>query len=424
MRNHPLVPTGKHLVFEWLCIAIVYSMFFWTGGNSGFIILLTAYWLFFEKKFFDVSSKRTQLMFLFCSLYLISLIGLLNTANMEIGLFRLQQKSAIFFFPIIFGTTILAERSFRIIKIHFVLACLLAAIISLIYGIVNFVRTGQSFRMTREGLMLFADLNPPMTGLLCIIAIIILLHHIRELSVRYRVTAMAIVAFLTIYMILLGVRLEVICLFVLLVFFIFRYIRSTVIRILLASGFVLATAISLLFIPALNRKWKELVDFSPQNTIVLDKDSSLGRSWGGKSIRLAIWQCSKDVIKRNWLTGVGTGDVQDSLQAAYAQRKFYFAAYHNKYNAHNEYLEMWLANGLPGLLIYVSCLVIPLLMFGGKASALDYTLFICLLLVMSFTETFLNVNKGVILYSFFNSIFGFAYFTTGVRPTSKRRSAL
>jgi len=195
-------------------------------------------------------------------------------------------------------------------------------------------------------------------------------------------------------------------------------------RILLASGFVLATAISLLFIPALNRKWKELVDFSPQNTIVLDKDSSLGRSWGGKSIRLAIWQCSKDVIKRNWLTGVGTGDVQDSLQAAYAQRKFYFAAYHNKYNAHNEYLEMWLANGLPGLLIYVSCLVIPLLMFGGKASALDYTLFICLLLVMSFTETFLNVNKGVILYSFFNSIFGFAYFTTGVRPTSQNRSAL
>ena len=424
MRNHPLVPTGKHLVFEWLCIAIVYSMFFWTGGNSGFIILLTAYWLFFEKKFFDVSSKRTQLMFLFCSLYLISLIGLLNTANMEIGLFRLQQKSAIFFFPIIFGTTILAERSFHIIKIHFVLACLLAAIISLIYGIVNFVRTGQSFRMTREGLMLFADLNPPMTGLLCIIAIIILLHHIRELSVRYRVTAMAIVAFLTIYMILLGVRLEVICLFVLLVFFIFRYIRSTVIRILLASGFVLATAISLLFIPALNRKWKELVDFSPQNTIVLDKDSSLGRSWGGKSIRLAIWQCSKDVIKRNWLTGVGTGDVQDSLQAAYAQRKFYFAAYHNKYNAHNEYLEMWLANGLPGLLIYVSCLVIPLFMFGGKASALGYTLFICLLLVMSFTETFLNVNKGVILYSFFNSIFGFAYFTTGVRPTSQNWSAL
>ena len=130
MRNHPLVPTGKHLVFEWLCIAIVYSMFFWTGGNSGFIILLTAYWLFFEKKFFDVSSKRTQLMFLFCSLYLISLIGLLNTANMEIGLFRLQQKSAIFFFPIIFGTTILAERSFRIIKIHFVLACLRLALVT------------------------------------------------------------------------------------------------------------------------------------------------------------------------------------------------------------------------------------------------------------------------------------------------------
>ena len=408
MLSHPLVPTGKHLVFEWLCIAIVYSMFFWTGGNSGFIILLSAYWLFFEKKYFDLSSKRTRLMLLFCSLYLISVIGLVNTSNMEIGLFRLQQKSAIFFFPIMFGTTILAERSFRLIKIHFILACCLATLISLIHGIGNFAITGESSRMTKEGLMLFPDLNPPMTGLLCIIAIIILLHHLRDLTIRYRVAAIAIVAFLTVYMILLGVRLEIICLFAILLFFIFTYIHSALFRIVLAASFLLAIILSVLFIPALNGKWKELFDFSPQNTIVLDKDASLGRSWGGKSIRLAIWQCSKDVIKRNWLTGVGTGDVQDSLQAAYVSRKFYFAAYHNKYNAHNEYLEMWLANGLPGLLIYVSCLIIPLLMFGGKASALEYTLFLCLLLVMSFTETYLNVNKGTILYSFFNSIFGFA----------------
>jgi O-antigen ligase len=117
---------------------------------------------------------------------------------------------------------------------------------------------------------------------------------------------------------------------------------------------------------------------------------------------------------------VGTGDVQDSLQAAYEHRKFYFAAHHNKYNAHNQYLEMWLANGLAGLLIYILCLAMPLIRHVRSISALDYTMFLCLIMVMSFTETFLNVNKGVIWYSFFNSIFGFAYLRPFVGKASNK----
>jgi O-antigen ligase len=180
--------------------------------------------------------------------------------------------------------------------------------------------------------------------------------------------------------------------------------------------FVLATILSLLFIPSLQYKWKELVNFSQQNRIQLDKDASLGKSWGGTSIRIAIWQCSEDIINRHWLFGVGTGDVQDSLQAAYKHRKFYFAALYNKYNAHNQYLEMWLANGLPGLLIYILCIFVPLVMHIRERNALDYVLFLLLILVISFTESFLNVNKGTIWYSLFNSIFGFAYLKPALKP--------
>jgi len=404
-----LLPAGGNMVFEWLCIGIVYTLLFWPGGNSVLIILLAAYWLVFQKKYFDLSSERTRFMLLFCSLYLVSLIGLFNTSNFDDGLFRLQQKSAIFFLPLIFGTILLPEKTYRIICTHFIIATCLACAISLGYGFVRFIETGQSAALTREWLAIFRDLNPPMTGLICLLAIILSLHHFYNISNKRKILVVLIVAFLSIYTILMGVRLIIICLFLILLVFIFRYISSVAYRVLLAGVFILITALSLFFIPSLNRKWKELVDFSPQNTIVLDQDSSLGKRWGGKSIRLAIWKCSKDVIRKHWMWGVGTGDVQDSLQAAYANHKFYFAAHYNKYNAHDQYLEMWLANGLPGLLIYILCLVVPLVRHVRNLSVLHYTLFLCLIIVMSFTETFLNVNKGIIWYSFFNSIFGFVY---------------
>ncbi len=417
-----LLPADGNIVFEWLCIGIVYTLLFWPGGNSGFIILLAAYWLFFQKKYFDLSTARTRFMLLFCSLYLVSIVGLLNTSNFDEGLFRLQQKSALFFLPLIFGTILLPEKTYRLICTHFIIATCLACAISLGYGFVRFIETGQSAALTREWLAIYRDLNPPMTGLIILLAVILLLHQYYKVSNRQKILVALVVAFLSIYTILLGVRLIVFCLFLILLVFIFRYISSLAYRLLLAGVFILVTALSLFFIPSLNRKWKELVDFSPENTIVLDRDSSLGKHWGGKSIRLAIWKCSEDIIKKHWLSGVGTGDVQDSLQAAYANRKFYFASHYNKYNAHNQYIEMWLANGLPGLVIYILCLVLPLIQYVRKLSALDYTLFLCLVIVMSFTETFLNVNKGIVWYSFFNSIFGFVYlrpFLTNVnnKPT-------
>jgi len=41
-------------------------------------------------------------------------------------------------------------------------------------------------------------------------------------------------------------------------------------------------------------------------------------------------------------------------------------------------------------------------------------------LVMSMTETILNVNKGIVWYSFFNSIFAFVYLEPDLKSHSTR----
>ena len=408
-------------IYLWFCIGIVYTMVFWTAGNSILTIALSAFWLFVSKKKLDLSTRRIRLMLVFVSLYIVCIIGMLYTSNIDEGLFRLQQKSALLVFPLIFSTTQLSTEKFKGVSFHFIIAVSLSCIVSLLSGVYKYWTTGIADALNKEQLMVFPDMNPPVTGLFCLLAIIFLL------SPRYRppvlpVVRLIAVALISGFIMLLSVRLIVFCLLVLLLIYAFIYIKSILYRLVFLFGLILFAVISIVSIPTLNRQWKELVDVSGESKIALDQDSSLGRAWGGKSIRLALWTCSMDVIKRNWLFGVGTGDVQDSLQASYENRKFYFASRFNKYNAHNQSIEFWIGNGLPGLFIFILCMVLPAVLFHNKPGVLEYFLFLALAFTISMTETLLNVNKGIIWYSFFNSIFAFVYLNPDVNSARTNKS--
>ncbi len=114
-----------------------------------------------------------------------------------------------------------------------------------------------------------------------------------------------------------------------------------------------------------------------------------------------------DILKENWLTGVGVGDSQDELQIAYEKRQFYFASRYNKYNAHNQYIQQAIASGIAGLIVFLACILAPLLYFIGQRDKLIYILFLFCFAFICITESVLETSKGVIWYSFFNSIFVF-----------------
>jgi O-antigen ligase len=187
-------------------------------------------------------------------------------------------------------------------------------------------------------------------------------------------------------------------------------------KVLLLAGMVVLTLFAFWVNPYLKKQGQELMDFSKQNGILLNKDSSLGKSWGGGQLRAAIWKCSWDVVKKHWVFGVGTGDAQDSLQAAYEKRKFYFASRYNTYNTHNQYLQETVTLGIPGLLVFLACLIMPLFVRFDVPGKLLYGLFVVSFLFACITDTPLELNKGIILYSFFNSLIFFAYYNLKLRP--------
>ncbi len=398
------------IIYTWLCIAIVYSLLFLTYLNSILSILLVAFWLIFSKKEFDLSSRKTRLMLLFISLYVIGIAGMIYTSNTKAGIATLETQSAILFFPLVFGTTtVLTQAMLKKITTHFLIATAVASVAGLGYGICNYFQTGHIEQLTGDRILLFHVVRPVVMGLFCLLAMIIAFEKLTASSAKTKRLLYAFIGLMTLMTFLLSVRLIIACWLLILFYYFFVIIKQWLYRIILITIALVLLIISTIAIPTAKNQWNELFDFSGQSTIVLDKDSSLGRGWSGKALRIAIWKCSADMLKKHWVTGVGTGDVQDSLQKAYENRKFYFASMYNRYNAHNEYLQVTLANGLPGLLILLSCIFYPLFHYREKFSGNIYFLFLLLFAVAGITESLLEVNKGIIWYSFFNSIFAFGY---------------
>jgi len=400
----------EKIIYTWLCIAIVYSSLFLTYLNSILSILLVAFWLIFSKKEFDISTLKSRLMILFISLFVIGIVGLAYTNNSKAGIATLETQSAILFFPLVFGTTSVLDSSMlKKINTHLLIAAALASVAGVGYGIYNYVESGNIEQLTGDHILLFHVVRPVTMGLFCLLALIFAFERLNESSAKSKGSLYALIGLMTLMILLLSIRLIIACWFLIVFYYLLTIIKQRLYKIFSVSIAILLLIVSSFIIPTAKKQWKELFDFSSTSTIALDKDSSLGRSWRGKALRVAIWKCSADVLKKHWLTGVGTGDVQDSLQKTYENRKFYFASMYNRYNAHNEYLQILLATGLPGLLILLSCILYPLLNYRKKFSGNIYLLFLLLFAVVGMSESILEVNKGIIWYSFFNSIFAFGY---------------
>jgi O-antigen ligase len=102
--------------------------------------------------------------------------------------------------------------------------------------------------------------------------------------------------------------------------------------------------------------------------------------------------------------------VQAALQQAYENRKFYFASRYNTYNAHNQYIQTTIAYGLVGLSIFVMAVFAPVFLCYQQKRNTFYLIFLLCFAFVCVTESILELNKGIIWYSFFNSLFMFRKF--------------
>ena len=119
--------------------------------------------------------------------------------------------------------------------------------------------------------------------------------------------------------------------------------------------------------------------------------------------RIERWVAAVRLIKRRPFTGYGTGEEKPVLFKEYEQMGL-TVTLDQRYDSHNQFLSFAIKSGLPGMLVFAALLVFA---FATAIKERSY-IYLCFLIITTGTcliDTFLEVNKGIFFFAFFNIFF-------------------
>lgn len=128
------------------------------------------------------------------------------------------------------------------------------------------------------------------------------------------------------------------------------------------------------------------------------------KEWSNKMLkesRIIIWKAAFNIIRHNVVFGVGTGDIQDELNKEYKRIGDTDLALDKNLNAHNQFIEVLLANGLIGLILFFSLFGMMLYISISERN-LIYMMFILIVLFSFLFESMLNRLAGVSFFALFS----------------------
>ena len=121
--------------------------------------------------------------------------------------------------------------------------------------------------------------------------------------------------------------------------------------------------------------------------------------------RLGLWDCATPLFIGNWLTGVGTGNLQHFLNEEYKARNFKFVLVSGEeYNPHNQFLQYGITYGILAPLVLL-CLLILILAQSIKQKNTVALLFSLCFLAFCLTESTLQTQRGILIFTCFAGIF-------------------
>ncbi|WP_456867481.1 O-antigen ligase family protein [Galbibacter sp. BG1] len=140
---------------------------------------------------------------------------------------------------------------------------------------------------------------------------------------------------------------------------------------------------------------------------LLIKYFETGELTKGIDTRAYIYDCSLRLIKNNFLTGYGVGDVQSKLNSCYQRNNYTVAVYNSlgkDINSHNYYFHLLLSGGFLCLSLFLYLLINNFYKASIKKN-FTYLVFIIIISVNLFTENLLVRINGVAAFAIFNSLF-------------------
>ncbi|MFH0896397.1 MAG: O-antigen ligase family protein [Bacteroidota bacterium] len=342
--------------------------------------------------------KKNKFLWLIITFYILHLFGMLNTSNTESGFFDLQIKLPLLLLPFILS----APNEFVKKKSNFVVyAFIIGNLIASVYCLHQAYHVATKY--VEKGSWITWDymqydflsvlLHPSYFSLYIFLCLCFIVHFLfRTKTNIFQKIVLGIVGLFFIAMTyLLSSRAGTIS-FVFAAFIFILSIRGRSVKILvLKFGLIVLTVFLITYVVKNNYRFNFISQLMNASNFKEDLKTT--------NLRVPIWYSSTNVIKRNFIAGVGIGDVHQELNEEYINN-CYDVAFKANLNAHNQFLESMIAIGFFGgvilILIFYGIFKFALRKKNKILFYLTITVFINFLF-----ESMLNLQIGVIFISFF-----------------------
>jgi O-antigen ligase len=391
------------------CIACIVILPLYIHWLPPFMILWGLFWIIENSPLFNkrtLANNKHKILFLsFLILYMWQITGLLYADSLNMGIERISKRLSLLLFPLV-----LFYPGNKIVKnINLILR--LFAVCTFVYIIYCFGNALHNSMLVQDGTWIFNPhpveydyenyffgsrlsdtVHPSYLAMYVLLSMIISVESFFDKSIsvikRYFWILVTIIFLTVIY--LLSSRSGVLSLVITLpLYLLLKFYRKFPKWIVLVALTILVISFT-----ALVRTNDRIND-----SIVGISKTNINDTFNN-DVRFLIWKSAIGVIKQNFILGVGTGDASEELKKEYSSRG-YIQGYYENLNAHNQYLEILLENGIIGLMLFMG--ILGYMSFIALSDRnLIYGCYILIMLVFFFFETVLNRLAGITFFPLFS----------------------
>ncbi|PKP18955.1 MAG: hypothetical protein CVU05_12435 [Bacteroidetes bacterium HGW-Bacteroidetes-21] len=339
-----------------------------------------------------------KFLFLLPVYYLLHVLGLLWTDNISYGLSDLEIKASLLLFPLFFflAPSRYFDAAFlKKIVPAFLLGCFVSVVISGIFAFGMYLETKDicSFYYSNSSIFMHTSYLS-----MYIVFALYALYALDFKRSTFFYFLFGLTLFLVFYLNLLSSKAGLLSFIFVIAAILFEILIKRKFRLILVFVVfpVMVYLASSYFFPSSSSRMISAVSNLNQSEAVLN---TTGESTAD---RILIWKVAYRLGMSQPFTGTGTGDVKDELIKTYVDNGLTYPA-QLKLNAHNQFMQSFVALGIPALIILLISFIVPLWVSIRRKYWL-YTVFILVFGFNILVESMLEVQAGIVFYAFWNSL--------------------
>ncbi len=380
------------LDFESLCfLGFVATLPFPVRYNSLFIVALGVSWIVNKRYVQAFRLLKNSMIFQAIVVFVFLMAcSLLYTENRKVGLEALEAKLYLLFLPILLGGLEISVRLRNLAVRTFIYSMVVASLYSVVstisYYKIDFTDWSYFSWVITDTL----GLSSTHYAMYIVFALLFCIIGYFEWRLIHPIVTIFSCLYLLVFLALISSRMPIALFVVSITLYAGMYtVRAHGRLRWLLISFVLTiyatVGILSLTVPYLRDRIKQVVESTEPDP------------------RYFITTASFQIIRDNWMLGVGLGDVQSSLNQQYRLIEFK-EGLENEYNTHNDWTNVLLIGGVPAfialLVVFLGCIKLAI-----KHPDPFKWIYLVVYVIAMQTETFFNRNKGVLLFTFLLVLF-------------------